>query len=77
MDRDALMKFVGTGMIVLPVILAIGTASLDAVAMSLFALLILQLAVLVIRPDDPIGDKMRADAEKGDAIFGTADSWVA
>ena len=66
MDRDALMKFVGTGMIVLPVILAIGTASLDAVAMSLFALLILQLAVLVIRPDDPIGDKMRADAEKDD-----------
>jgi archaellum biogenesis protein FlaJ (TadC family) len=66
MDRDALMKFVGTGMIVLPVILAIGTASLDAVAMSLFALLILQLAVLVIRPDDPIGDKIRADAEKDD-----------
>ena len=66
MDRDALMKFVGTGMIVLPVILAIGTASLDAVAMSLFALLILQLAVPVIRPDDPIGDKMRADAEKDD-----------
>ena len=66
MDRDALMKFVGTGMIVLPVILAVGTASLDAVAMSLFALLILQLAVLVIRPDDPIGDKMRADAEKDD-----------
>ena len=26
----------------------------------------LQLAVLVIRPDDPIGDKMRADAEKDD-----------
>jgi len=64
MDREALLAFVGTGMLVLPIILAVGTASLDAVAMSLFVMLILQLAVLVIRPDDPIGDKMRADAEK-------------
>ena len=64
MDREALMKFVGTGMIVLPIVLAVGTASLDVVAMSLFVMLILQLAVLVVRPDDPIGDKMRADAEK-------------
>lgn len=61
MDREALLKFVGTGMIVLPLVMAIGTASLDAVAMSLFAMLILQLAVLVIHPDDPIGDKIRAE----------------
>ena len=64
MDREALLAFVGTGMLVLPIILAVGTASLDAVAMSLFVMLILQLAVLVIRPDDPIGDKMRDEAER-------------
>ncbi len=66
MNRESLLKFVGTGMVVLPAVLLIGTGSLDAVAMSLFALLILQLAVLVINPDDPIGDKLRAEAREED-----------
>lgn len=66
MNRESLLKFVGTGMLVLPAVLLIGTGSLDAVAMSLFALLILQLAVLVINPDDPIGDKLRAEAREED-----------
>jgi hypothetical protein len=48
-------------MVVLPTILAIGTGSLDVVAISMFVLLLLQLGVLVVNGDDPIGDKMRAE----------------
>lgn len=64
MARESLLKFIATGMVVLPLILALGTGSLDAVAMVLAMLLIAFVLALVIHPDDPIGDKMRADAEK-------------
>ena len=62
--RETILNFLGTGMVVLPVVIAIGTASLDAVAMCLFALLMLQLGVLMFRADDPIGDKLRAEQAK-------------
>jgi hypothetical protein len=61
MLRESLLRFFGTGMVVLPTILAIGTGSLDVVAISMFVLLLLQLGVLVVNGDDPIGDKMRAE----------------
>lgn len=66
MNRESVLKFIGTGMVVLPAVLAFGTGSLDAVAMSLFVLLILQIAALLINPDDPIGDKLRAEARDED-----------
>ncbi len=66
MEKESLLKFVGTGMVVLPVILLIGTGSLDAIALSLFVLLMLMLGVLMVNPDDPVGDKMRADARDED-----------
>ncbi|MCK6406077.1 MAG: hypothetical protein L6Q60_08685 [Rhodocyclaceae bacterium] len=61
MLRDSLLRFLGTGMVVLPGVLALGTGSLDAVAISLFVLLMLQIATLLYRADDPIGDKVRAE----------------
>lgn len=66
MTKAALVNFVGTGMLLLPVMLWIGTGSLDAIAVSLLVLLVLQIAVLVINPDDPIGDKLKAEAHKKD-----------
>ncbi|HEX5803777.1 MAG TPA: hypothetical protein VFY24_12185 [Azospira sp.] len=66
MTKEALVNFVGTGMLLLPVMLWIGTGSLDAIAISLLVLLVLQIAVLVINPDDPIGDKLKAEAHKKD-----------
>lgn len=66
MAKESLMKFLGTGMVALPVIMAAGTGSLDAVAMTLFPLLMLMLAVLMINPDDPIGDKLKAEAHEED-----------
>lgn len=66
MNKESLLAFVGTGMFVLPAVMLIGTGSLDAMALSLFPLLILQIAVLVINPDDPIGDKLRAEAREKD-----------
>jgi hypothetical protein len=66
MDREAWLHFFATGSIVLPLVLYLGTGSLDAVAMSLAALMLVQMFLLAINPDDPIGDKMRADAEKKD-----------
>ncbi|MBI2307726.1 MAG: hypothetical protein HYU78_10540 [Rhodocyclales bacterium] len=66
MAKEPLMKFFGTGMVVLPVIMAVGTGSLDAVAISLFVLLMLMLSVLMINPDDPIGDKLKAEAREKD-----------
>lgn len=66
MAKESLMHFLGTGMVVLPAILLVGTGSIDAIAISLFVLLMLLLAVLLINPDDPIGDKMKAEAHKKD-----------
>lgn len=66
MAKESLMKFFGTGMVVLPLIMAVGTGSLDAVAISLFVLLMLMLSVLMINPDDPIGDKLKAEAREKD-----------
>ncbi|MFC5303057.1 hypothetical protein [Azospira restricta] len=66
MAKEALMKFLGTGMVVLPAIMAVGTGSLDAVAMTLFPLLMLMLSVLMVNPDDPIGDKLKAEAREKD-----------
>ncbi|MDX9706511.1 MAG: hypothetical protein RBT86_02920 [Azospira sp.] len=66
MNKESLLAFVGTGMLVLPAVMLIGTGSLDAMALSLFPLLILQIAVLLINPDDPIGDKLRAEAREKD-----------
>lgn len=66
MTKEALVNFIGMGMLLLPVMLWIGTGSLDAIAISLLVLLVLQIAVLVINPDDPIGDKLKAEAHKKD-----------
>lgn len=66
MNKESLLAFVGTGMLVLPAVMLIGTGSLDAMALSMFPLLILQIAVLLINPDDPIGDKLRAEAREKD-----------
>ena len=66
MAKESLMKFLGTGMLVLPVVMAVGTGSLDAVAMTLFPLLMLMLLVLMVNPDDPIGDKLKAEAHDKD-----------
>ncbi len=64
MNRERLLQFVATGSLVLPVILYLGTGAFDAAAGAIGVLLVAFILVLVIHPDDPIGDKMRADAEK-------------
>ncbi len=66
MSKESILKFLGTGMFVLPTILLLGTGSLDVVAMSLFVLLVMMLATLIIDPDDPIGDKLKAEAHEKD-----------
>jgi len=66
MRKEPLLNFIGAGWIVLPAMLGIGTGSLDVVAISLLVLLILQMAVLLIDPDDPIGDKLKAEAREKD-----------
>lgn len=64
MNRERLLQFVATGSLALPAILFFGTGSIDAATGAVGILLIAFILVLVINPDDPIGDKMRADAEK-------------
>lgn len=66
MAKESLMTFLGTGMVVLPAMMAVGTGSLDAVAMTLFPLLMLMLLALLVNPDDPIGDKLKAEAREKD-----------
>lgn len=66
MAKEPLMQFLGTGMLVLPAIMAVGTGSLDAVAMTLFPLLMLMLALLTVDADDPIGDKLESEARDED-----------
>ena len=64
MNKEPWLHFLATGSIVLPVVLYLGTGSLDLVALSMAILMLLQMLLLGIHPDDPIGDKMRADALK-------------
>lgn len=64
MTKESLLNFVGTGALVVPLIVAVGTGSLDAMAMCLMLFLPLFLAVLAINPDDPIGEKLRAERER-------------
>ncbi len=66
MAKESLMSFLGTGMVALPATMAVGTGSLDAVAMTLFPLLMLMLLALLVNPDDPIGDKLKAEAREKD-----------
>lgn len=64
MDKDAGLHFFASGSMVLPPVLYLGTGSLDLVAISMAVLMLAQMLLLVIHPDDPIGDKMRAEARK-------------
>lgn len=64
MNREYWLNFLVTGSVMLPVILYFGTGSLDSVALCLAVFMLLEMALLVICPDDPIGDKMRADELK-------------
>ena len=64
MNKEPWVNFVAIGSIALPVMLYFGTGSLDLVAISMAILMMLQMLLLVIHPDDPIGDKMRGDARK-------------
>lgn len=66
MTKESLLNFVGTGALIVPLVVATGTGSLDAMAMCLMLFLPLFLAVLAINPDDPIGDKIRAEQERAD-----------
>lgn len=64
MNKEPWLHFLGTGSIALPIILYLGTGSLDLVAISMAVLMLLQMLLLMIHPDDPIGDKMREDERK-------------
>ncbi len=64
MTKESLLNFVGTGALVVPLVVAVGTGSLDAMAMCLMLFLPLFLAVLAINPDDPIGEKLRTERER-------------
>jgi len=64
MNKEPWVNFVAIGSIALPVLLYVGTGSLDLVAISMAILMMLQMLLLVIHPDDPIGDKMREDEHK-------------
>jgi len=68
MTKESWLNFIGIGWLVLPAWLGIGTGSLDVVAMSLLALLFAQMAILLINPDDPIGDKLKAEAREKDDL---------
>lgn len=64
MNKEPWLNFLAIGSIALPLILYLGTGSLDLVAISMAVLMMLQMLVLLIHPDDPIGDKMREEARK-------------
>ena len=64
MNKEPWMNFLAIGSIALPAVLYLGTGSLDLVAISMVILMMLQMLLLSINPDDPIGDKMREDARK-------------
>lgn len=64
MNKEPWVNFLAIGSIVLPLVLYLGTGSLDLVAISMAVLMMLQMLLLLIRPDDPIGDKMREEARK-------------
>jgi hypothetical protein len=64
MNKEPWLNFLAIGSIVLPLVLYLGTGSLDLVAISMAVLMMLQMLLLLIHPDDPIGDKMREEARK-------------
>lgn len=64
MNKEPWLNFLAIGSIALPVVLYLGTGSLDLVAISMAVLMLLQMLLLLIHPDDPIGDKMREEARK-------------
>jgi hypothetical protein len=64
MNKEPWVNFLAIGSIALPAVLYLGTGSLDLVAISMVILMMLQMLLLSINPDDPIGDKMREDARK-------------
>ncbi|MDQ5880048.1 MAG: hypothetical protein QG616_473 [Pseudomonadota bacterium] len=64
MNKEPWVNFLAIGSIVLPAVLYLGTGSLDLVAISMAVLMLLQMLLLGINPDDPIGDKIREDARK-------------
>jgi hypothetical protein len=64
MNKEPWVNFLAIGSVALPAVLYLGTGSLDLVAISMAVLMMLQMLLLGIHPDDPIGDKMRADAIK-------------
>lgn len=64
MNKEPWVNFLAIGSIALPLVLYLGTGSMDLVAISMTALMLMQMLLLLIRPDDPIGDKMREDARK-------------
>ena len=62
MNKEPWVNFLAIGSVALPAVLYLGTGSLDLVAISMAVLMMLQMLLLCIHPDDPIGDKMRTDA---------------
>ena len=64
MNRDSVFNFIVTGSVVLPLVLYFGTGSLDIAAMAMTVVMLTEMVLLIVRGDDPIGDKMRADAKE-------------
>ena len=64
MNKETWLGFFATGTLVLPLILLLGTGSMEAVAVALFALTMLQIMLHIVAPDDPLADPAQDEEEK-------------
>lgn len=64
MDKESWLGFIATGALVLPLLLYVGCDSPALAAVAASTLLLTLMGLLVVAADDPIGDKMRAEAER-------------
>lgn len=64
MDRERWVNFFGTGALVLPLMLGLGTGMIEAFAFPLLFLTMVLLGIVVSSGDDPLGEaKARRDDE--------------
>lgn len=66
MKKEPWLEFFGAGTLVLPPVLILGTGSIEAFAVSLFALTMIQIMLIIIDPDDPLAERIKSEDEKKD-----------
>ena len=66
MKKEPWLEFFGTGTLVLPPVLILGTGSIEAFAVSLFALTMIQIMLIIIDPDDPLAERIKPEDDNKD-----------